>query len=685
MELNGSKKDIKQNKIYQKYYEEFSFLKKSNSEQCLKNNKKKIFSNFKLNLHKLKNENKILECIPNDKEKEKEKAKKKKKEKPIIYLKYKKLGKGAFGECFSVESLEDGKVYAAKIVSKDSLSKEKSKKSIVEEIDVQKKLDSSHVVKVKDCYEDNNNVYIILELCENKSLENLIDKRGHLTEMETRCYMFQLIQGVRYLHNKRIIHRDLKPSNLLLGENMELKIGDFGLIASLNKDSDRRRTYCGTLYFMAPEIYEERKKQENNKETKGYSFEVDIWSMGIIMYNILTGKYPFDGNKDEIEDKILKGNFTFPENIPISQSAKDLIKQILVVNPKKRPNLNQMLFHDFFHVGSFPRFLEVSTLNNPPKESVIKKYVPDANEYGIVDKEVEQKKLYKLIIRDIPEIKYEDIKTYTLDSMPKLEFEYYANFMHESSSGFCFYELNNGLLGIIFKSDEEKYEGVQMILNYENNKFYEIKIDNDSEDEIKGHKIEKCPQNLKEKFQKFYDYCKKYLKKRNDNSTQCNSKQLNNNEYENSFSISTNSNIEFIMDSNENKETGSIIENSDSSKEIENDETKIIYVRELIKEKYALYFILSDGTKQAIFKDKIQILISDEKEMVGYVDKDKKRTVIPIYNILKNANHEFAKRLKYIRKISFSDIKTKMRNKLQNIKMHKKEDKKKDFSIEEKE
>ena len=201
MELNGSKKfdkkrkssqikDIKQNKIYQKYYDNFSFLKKSNSEQCLKDKKKKIFSNLKLLLHEL-NKKEILEFIPNNEEKEK----KKKKEKPIIYLKYKKLGKGAFGECFSVESLEDEKVYAAKIVSKNSLSKEKSKKSIVEEIEVQKKLDSSHVVKVKDCYEDNNNVYIILELCENKSLENLIDKRGNLTEMETRCYMFQLIQG----------------------------------------------------------------------------------------------------------------------------------------------------------------------------------------------------------------------------------------------------------------------------------------------------------------------------------------------------------------------------------------------------------------------------------------------------------------------------------------------------------
>ena len=200
MEYNRSKKedkkrqfsyikDIKQNKIYQKYYEEFSFLKKSKSEQCLKDKKKKIFSNIKLYLHHELNEKKILEFIPNNNEKEKEK--KKKKEKPIIYLKYKKLGKGAFGECFSVESLEDGKVYAAKIVSKDSLSKEKSKKSIVEEIEVQKKLDSSHIVKVKDCYEDNNNVYIILELCENKSLKELIDKSGYLTEMETRCYMFQ--------------------------------------------------------------------------------------------------------------------------------------------------------------------------------------------------------------------------------------------------------------------------------------------------------------------------------------------------------------------------------------------------------------------------------------------------------------------------------------------------------------
>ena len=197
--------------------------------------------------------------------------------------------------------------------------------------------DNPKVVGLKDFFEDYKNIYIILELCKNKSLADYLENRGgKLTEIEVKCFIFQLLQGLKSLHNNKIIHRDLKPSNLLLDDKYELKIGDFGKIAEITENKKRRYTVCGTYYYMAPEMF------ENNG--KGYSFEVDIWSVGIIMYQLLTGKLPFNGeNIDEIIKNILEFEPKSLDVSGLSTVAADLIKQILIKNPKHRPAINQII------------------------------------------------------------------------------------------------------------------------------------------------------------------------------------------------------------------------------------------------------------------------------------------------------------------------------------------------------
>lgn len=111
-------------------------------------------------------------------------------------------------------------------------------------------------------------------------------RRKALTEPETRYYMKQILHGVHYLHQNRIIHRDLKLGNLFLNDDLVVKIGDFGLAAKIEYDGERKKTLCGTPNYIAPEIL--------NK--KGHSFEVDIWSMGCIMYTLLIGRPPFETN-----------------------------------------------------------------------------------------------------------------------------------------------------------------------------------------------------------------------------------------------------------------------------------------------------------------------------------------------------------------------------------------------------
>ena len=322
--------------------------------------------------------------------------------KKIKFIKYddKILGKGAFGTCYLFRAIdkEDIQFYAGKIIKKEKVSN--NKKSLLDEINIQRKFNNnSKVVKVKDYFEDDENVYIILEYCKNKSLlDYLIQRGGRLTEIEVKCFIFQLLQGLKCLHKNKVIHRDLKPNNLLLDDKNELKIGDFGLIAELTQNKERRYTICGTYNYMAPEIFE--------NEGKGYSFEVDIWSVGIIMYQLLTGKLIFNGkNIDEIKNNILAFQ---PENLDVSGIsivAADLIKQILVKNPKKRPGINQIIYHYFFHDKEFPKYITPEIFNKKDKEE------KENNKEEEKEKKLEME-LHSLLVDDISVIEYENIKNY---------------------------------------------------------------------------------------------------------------------------------------------------------------------------------------------------------------------------------------------------------------------------------
>ena len=138
-----------------------------------------------------------------------------------------------------------------------------------------------------------------------------------LHELEVKCYIVMICNGIKYLHSKKIIHRDLKLGNLFLNEKMEVKIGDFGLATKIEVDGERKRTVCGTPNYMAPEVL---------KGDDGHSFEVDIWAIGVIMYTLIIGKAPFVTNETKATyKKILSTNYTFPSNSLISEPAKDLI------------------------------------------------------------------------------------------------------------------------------------------------------------------------------------------------------------------------------------------------------------------------------------------------------------------------------------------------------------------------
>ena len=237
------------------------------------------------------------------------------------------------------------------------------------EIKIHRSINNVNVCHFKHFFEDSENVYILLELCQNQSLNELLKRRKRLHELEVQCYTTQIISALKYLHSHRIIHRDLKLGNLFLNEKMEIKLGDFGLATKLDFDGEKKRTICGTPNYIAPEVLEGK---------SGHSYEVDIWSLGVIIYTLIIGKPPFETTDVKATyRRIRQNNYSFPETCSISDSARNLITLILNGDPRKRPNLQEIMNHEFLnHGGQIPRTLPPSFLACPPSASYVRNFLP---------------------------------------------------------------------------------------------------------------------------------------------------------------------------------------------------------------------------------------------------------------------------------------------------------------------
>ena len=258
------------------------------------------------------------------------------------YYKERFLGKGGFAQCYLFRQVGTNSIHAAKIIDKKTLEKDNVRQKLFSEIKIHNSLSHRHIVNFVRYFEDSENVYILLELCNCGSMMDLLKSKTRLTEQEARFFLHQLLMACLYMNEKRVIHRDLKLGNLFLTDKMEIKIGDFGLATQLEFDGERKKTICGTPNYIAPEIL----------LNKGHSFEVDVWSIGVILYTMLVGTPPFE-TKDvkETYKKIRHNDYEFPEDLNISVKAKSLVKRILRRNPEDRPDVKDIL-NDAFFVGT---------------------------------------------------------------------------------------------------------------------------------------------------------------------------------------------------------------------------------------------------------------------------------------------------------------------------------------------
>lgn len=269
------------------------------------------------------------------------------------------LGKGGFAKCYEITDMETKEVFAGKIVPKSLIMKQQQREKMSSEISIHKSLDHANIVGFQGFFEDDDFVFVVLEICRRRSLLELHKRRKAVTEAEARYYMTHLVKGVHYLHNNRVIHRDLKLGNILLNDEMEVKIGDFGLATKIEFDGERKKTLCGTPNYIAPEVLCK----------KGHSYEVDIWSLGCILYTLLVGKPPFETScLKETYIRIKKNDYSIPWHI--NPAAASLIKRMLHADPAQRPTVSELQADEFFTSGYTPLRLPTTCLTVPPRFSI---------------------------------------------------------------------------------------------------------------------------------------------------------------------------------------------------------------------------------------------------------------------------------------------------------------------------
>jgi polo-like kinase 1 len=401
---------------------------------------------------------------------------------------------------------------------------------------------------------------------------------------------------------------------------MELKVGDFGLATKLDFEGERKRTVCGTPNYIAPEILDGK---------TGHSYEVDIWSLGVIIYTLIIGKPPFETRDVKTTYKRIKMNaYSFPETAIISEAAKNLVSQILVTDPSKRPTLDQILTHDFFNQGtSIPKLLPTSTLACTPSLTYIRSFMPDAGKDGIVHKPLTTTKLNTVETsnknnNDLTSTKSETTTNINAGGDPNLKGPdtWVKKWVDYSSKYGLGYLLSNGFSGVFF-NDSSK-----IILNPNTNYFFYIeRRTTDKQEVIVSHYLNDYPPELKKKVT-LLQHFKSYLEGESSN----------------------NSNTNTEKDKEAPKE-------DDATKKEENqkelNEKPFTYVKKWMRTRHAIMFRLSNKIVQVCFQDHTEIILSSESRIVTYVNKKGERSTYPLSTALENSNYEMTKRLKYTKDI----------------------------------
>ena len=254
------------------------------------------------------------------------------------FEKEREIGKGGFGLVWKVIHKKTQKVYCIKVIEKKGIIEQKLVPQMNREIEIMYILNNPHCLRLKNHFEDDNNFYLVMPLASKGQLYRVLKKFRKFDERTAAQILRETISALQYLHSFKppIIHRDIKPKNLLLNEGGRVLLADYGW-SNFNVEGDVRKTFCGTPEYIAPEMLMK----------KGHDTRVDIWSIGILMFELLSGYSPFVAKSNqELYQNIRKLKIQWPKDMP--PLAKNLISKILKLNPLDRPSFDEILNHQWF-------------------------------------------------------------------------------------------------------------------------------------------------------------------------------------------------------------------------------------------------------------------------------------------------------------------------------------------------
>jgi calcium-dependent protein kinase len=262
----------------------------------------------------------------------------------LDYKKVNFLGEGSFASVYRVQNRITDSIRAMKVINKSSTCSEEDDKEIFNEINILRTLDHPNILKIFEFYSNKESYSIVTELCSGGELFQEIVDKGPFNESYSAYVMFQVLSAINYCHNMKIVHRDLKPENILITERDKngyprIKICDFGTSKMFEKGAVQRKL-VGSSYYIAPEVLK-----------KKYDEKCDIWSCGVILYILLSGRPPFSGESDkEIMQQVAIGKYDLKSNPfnKCSKSCLDLIQKLLIMDPKKRITAQEALSHSWF-------------------------------------------------------------------------------------------------------------------------------------------------------------------------------------------------------------------------------------------------------------------------------------------------------------------------------------------------
>ncbi|XP_026799006.3 serine/threonine-protein kinase MARK1 isoform X2 [Pangasianodon hypophthalmus] len=269
------------------------------------------------------------------------------------YRLLKTIGKGNFAKVKLARHVLTGREVAVKIIDKTQLNPTSLQK-LFREVRIMKILNHPNIVKLFEVIETEKTLYLIMEYASGGEVFDYLVAHGRMKEKEARAKFRQIVSAVQYCHQKRIVHRDLKAENLLLDADMNIKIADFGFSNEFTV-GNKLDTFCGSPPYAAPELFQGKKYDGP---------EVDVWSLGVILYTLVSGSLPFDGqNLKELRERVLRGKYRIP--FYMSTDCENLLKRLLVLNPIKRGSLEQIMKDKWMNVGHDDEELQPYTEPEP--------------------------------------------------------------------------------------------------------------------------------------------------------------------------------------------------------------------------------------------------------------------------------------------------------------------------------